>query len=313
MSGGESSAFVGHDAAEREIADAIASGRFHHAWLISGPRGVGKATLAMRPARVALGAKQIGPRPLDTAPDDAAVKQMAARAHPDFFLLERGLNERGKLRREITAEEARGIGAFFAMGSPSGGLRVALIDAVDDLNRHAANAILKTLEEPPPRTLLLLVCHAPGAILPTIRSRCRRLTLRPLTDAQMERLGDFDAPTRALAAGRPGRALALKGEPGLAQAIAEALDRLGKGGGAALLSLAHGGGDRSERLSLVLDALEDWLHAAAVRGDPHAAAYAALFSELEDLRAQADGLDLDAGHALARAALLFDRAAALPT
>ncbi|MBI1187246.1 MAG: DNA polymerase III subunit delta' [Alphaproteobacteria bacterium] len=312
MTAAETFTFVGHDAAERELAGAIDSGRFHHAWLINGPRGVGKATLAFRAARAALGARRIGPRPLDAAPDDIVARQIAAQAHPDFFLLQRGLNERGKLRREITAEDARSVGAFFTMGSASGGLRVAIIDSVDDLNRHAANAILKTLEEPPPRTLLLLVCHAPGAILPTIRSRCRRLTLRPLHDAEMAQLGDFDAPTRTLAAGRPGRALTLEAEPGFASAVVDALGRLEKNGGAALLALA-GGGDRAERLSFVLDALEDWLHAAAVRGDPRANAYAALYSELEALRAQADGLDLDPGHALARAALLFDRAAAAPT
>lgn len=309
----ETFVFVGHEAAEAEIAEAVASGRFHHAWLISGPRGVGKATLAFRAARVALGAEAIGPRPLDVASDDNVAKLIAAQAHPDFFLLARGLNERGKLRREITAEEARGIGAFFALGSASGGLRVAIIDAVDDLNRHAANAILKTLEEPPPRTLLLLVCHAPGAILATIRSRCRRLNLRPLAVGEMAKVGAFDAATLALAAGRPGRALALQAEAGLARAILEALDALPKRGGAALMALASSGGDRNERLTLVIDALEDWLHAAAVRGDARAAAYAALYGELEELRAQAEGLDLDPGHALARAALLFDRAAAAPT
>jgi len=305
----ETFSLVGHEAAEAEIADALSGARLHHAWLICGPRGVGKATLAFRAARAALGAKRVGPRPLDVSPDDQIAKRISALSHPDFFLLQRGLNERGKLRRDITAEDARGIGGFFTLGSADGGMRVAIIDAVDDLNRHAANAILKTLEEPPPRTLLLLVCHAPGAILPTIRSRCRRLVLRTLSEAEMSKVVDADAATLRLAAGRPGRALALQAEGGLAKAIVDALGRLDKDGGAALLQLAGGGGDRAERLAIVLDALEEWLHAAAVSGDERAPAFAALYGELEELRGQADGLDLDPAHGLARAALLFDRAA----
>ncbi len=95
-------------------------------------------------------------------------------------MLRRGFNDRGKPRREIAVDDARELGAFFSLAPSEGGMRVAIIDAVDDLNRNAANAILKTLEEPPARSVLLLVCHAPGAALATIRSRCRRLALRPL-------------------------------------------------------------------------------------------------------------------------------------
>lgn len=308
LSPAETYAFAGHEEAEAELAGALDSGRMHHAWMISGPRGVGKATLAFRAARVALSARRTGPRPLDVAPDDQAAKRIAAGSHPDFFFLERGMNERGKLRREITAEEARALSGFFTLGSTAGGKRVAIIDAVDDLNRHAANAILKTLEEPPANTLLLLVCHGPGGVLPTIRSRCRRLALRPLDDAEMRSAIEADEAALKLAAGRPGRAAALKAEA-LADDLMRALGRIEKHGSQALmpLAVAHGG-DRALRLELVLDALEDWLHAAAVRGDARAAAWADAYSELEALRGEADGLDLDPSHALARAALILDRA-----
>ncbi len=135
-----------------------------------------------------------------------------ALSHPDLFVLRRGLNERGKPRREIAVDDARDLGHFFSLAPSEGGMRVAIVDAVDDLNRNAANAILKTLEEPPARSILLLVCHAPGAILPTIRSRCRRMALRPLSDDDVRKASDADTGIVSLAKGRPGRAIALKAQ-----------------------------------------------------------------------------------------------------
>ena len=182
----ENLAFVGHEAAEAELAEALTGARLHHAWLITGPKGIGKATLAYRFARRLLGAGHSGPRPFDVEPNDPIVRKIAAKSHPDLRVLRRALNERGdRYKRDISADDARAIGAFFSMKSASGGWRVAIVDAVDDLNRHAANALLKTLEEPPARAMLLLVCHSPGAALATIRSRCRRLALRPLSDEQV--------------------------------------------------------------------------------------------------------------------------------
>ncbi|MGE0829898.1 MAG: DNA polymerase III subunit delta' [Hyphomonadaceae bacterium] len=304
--------FVGHEAAEGELAAALGGARLHHAWLICGPRGVGKATLAFRAARVALGAKRVGPRPLDVAPDDPIARQIAAGSHPDFFLVERGLNERGKRRRDISAEEARALPGFFSLASASGGMRVAIVDAVDDLNRFSANALLKILEEPPPRTLLMLVCHAPGAALATIRSRCRRLDLRALSEPEMGQVIEADAEIVRLAAGRPGRAAAFLAQGDLAGALSEALARLERQGGRSLLPIAMTrGGDAEERLALVLDAVEDWVRRAAARVDApssRAAAWAEAYSDLETLRGEADGLDMDPTHALARAALIVDRA-----
>jgi DNA polymerase-3 subunit delta' len=305
-------AMVGHEAAESELAEALASGCMHHAWLITGPEGVGKTTLAFRVARAALKARITGPRLLDVSASDPVARRIAAGSHADFFLLERTLNERGKKRRDIPAEAARGLATFFTLQSAEAGMRVAIIDAVDDLNRFGANALLKILEEPPPHALIMLLCHAPGAAPATLRSRCRRLALRPLSNAEVAQIVDADEATLRLAAGRPGRAFAMKRDTGLAHAIAAALERLERQDGRGLAELAFmAGGDREERLKLVLDACEDWLRRAATKPDiplGRAGALASAYARLEILRAEAFDLDLDPTHALARAAGIVSRA-----
>ena len=169
----------GHEAAETAFEAARARGRLHHAWLLTGPEGVGKATFAYRAARRLLGAP---PAPaygvLGTDPEAAVCRQMLARSHPDLLVLER-IGEDGKPRKTIPVDEARRLSEFFSKSPASAPHRVAIIDAADDLNVNAANAVLKTLEEPPPRGVLLLISHSPGKLLPTIRSRCRRLAFAP--------------------------------------------------------------------------------------------------------------------------------------
>lgn len=215
---------TGHDAAEEAFEATRARGRLHHAWLLTGPEGAGKATFAYRAARRLLGA------PADPAygvlgasPDHPVSRQIIARAHPDLFVLER-VGEDGKVRKVIPVDEARGLSEFFSKSPASAPHRVAIIDAVDDLNTNAANAILKTLEEPPPSGVLLMVSHAPGRLLPTIRSRCRRLAFRPLA---LEAAAAFvrdredvseEAALRLakMAGGAPGRAWALAGANAIA-------------------------------------------------------------------------------------------------
>lgn len=308
----ETFGLVGHDAQEHALADALRSGRMHHAWLIAGAKSLGKATLAYRFARVALGARPVGPRPFDVDPQDPIVRRVAALSHPDLFVLRRGLNERGRPRREIAVDDARQLGHFFSLAPSEGGMRVAIIDAVDDLNVNSANAILKTLEEPPARSVLLLVCHAPGAILPTIRSRCRRLALRPLSDAQVaEALGEQDEALIALAKGRPGRAIALKAQ-GL-NAGAARLDRVqaaltrGEAGPVLYGLYDQLSGEPFERLAGVMELAQEWTRVAGAGegGEPWAEAWSAL----ETLRGEAEGLDMDPRHALARAVGVLDRAA----
>lgn len=192
---------MGHEAAEREVLDAWASGRMHHAWLLSGQRGIGKATLAYRIARFVLAqgnidsgqgggapglfgdmlSAPIPPASLDLPEDHPVVRRIIAGGHGDLRVVKREIGEKTKkLQTVINVESVRGIGAFLSMTSAEGGWRIVLIDGAEDMNVSAANAVLKVLEEPPRRALLLLVTHNPSRLLPTIRSRCRRLPLRPL-------------------------------------------------------------------------------------------------------------------------------------
>jgi DNA polymerase III subunit delta' len=310
----ETFSFVGHDTEEQALLDALHGGRMHHAWLLAGAKGLGKATLAYRFARIALGAKRTGPRPLDVDPEDQIARRVAAQSHPDLFILRRGLNDRGKPRREIAVDDARELGQFFSLAPSEGGMRVAIIDAVDDLNNNSANAILKTLEEPPARSVLLLVCHAPGAILPTIRSRCRRLALRPVSDDLVRLAVGKTTPDELihLAKGRPGRAIALKaqGLDAASGAVARGERALKQGDAASVLNALYEqmSGEPFERLASVLELAEEWTRAAGVEqgGEPWAEAW----SQLETLRTEAEGLDMDPRHALARAVGVLDRAAA---
>jgi DNA polymerase-3 subunit delta' len=218
---------IGHEEAEKTMLAAQQSGRLHHAWLLTGPRGIGKATLAWRFARFLLCGQQQGglfgdaPESLEVSQDAPGRALVDARSHPDLFHLRRTLNpDTGRMRAEIAVDDVRGLGAFMHMTPAMGKWRVAIVDAADEMNRNSANAVLKVLEEPPPNAVLLIVAHAPGRLLPTIRSRCRRLALQPLQDETVVRLlGDYAPDTEPaekaalarLAEGSIGRALELAG------------------------------------------------------------------------------------------------------
>jgi len=218
---------LGHEAAEQRLFEAWRSGRLPHAWLLTGPRGVGKATLAYRFARFVLAGGKESPTasPLYLAPETPIFQRTAVGSHGDLLVIESD-NEEGRKRklREISVKESRRIGPFLSMTAAEGGWRVVVIDSADEMNRAAGNAILKLLEEPPSKTLLLLVSHNPGRVLPTIRSRCRHLALRPLNEETMGRLlqsqqPDLEPDTRNalinLAEGSIGNALRLIAEGGL--------------------------------------------------------------------------------------------------
>jgi DNA polymerase III subunit delta' len=217
---------VGHATAEKTMLAAHQSGRLHHAWLLAGPRGIGKATLAWRFARFLLaGQAQAGlfgaADSLDVPADTPGRSLVDARSHPDLFHLRRTLNpDTGRMRAEIAVDDVRELGAFMHMTPAMGQWRVAIVDAADEMNRNSANAVLKVLEEPPPNAVLLIVAHAPGRLLPTIRSRCRRLALQPLPDEMVMRLlGDYAPDVKEeeravlarLSEGSIGRALELAG------------------------------------------------------------------------------------------------------
>lgn len=179
----------GQEDAEARILEAHASDRLHHAWLIAGPRGVGKATLAWRIARFLLADDGSGPAgSLDVAPDHPVAARVEALSDPGLFLVRPTRNpDTGTERRDITVDVARSLRDFLHLSASDGRRRAIIIDACDQMTVQAANALLKLLEEPPPRTTFLLVAHAPARLLPTIRSRCRRLDCRPLSGEDLTR------------------------------------------------------------------------------------------------------------------------------
>ena len=223
---------VGHDGAAKAMAEAARSGRLHHAWLIAGPAGVGKATLAYRFARWMLAGQPpdaAGEVPLRVAEDDPVFRRVAAGAHADLFTLAPSTGDKGK-KEVLRAEDARAAVRFMAHTAAEGGWRAVVVEDLERAERGVVpNILLKTLEEPPPRTVLLVASAQPDRLLPTIRSRCRRLDLLPLAEPAMDRLlaswlpetGTADRAALArIAEGCPGRALALAEGEGLAMQAA---------------------------------------------------------------------------------------------
>jgi len=216
---------VGHAVAEAVLLDALRSGRMHHAWLIAGPSGIGKATLAFRFARRLLAGMPGPGETLTLDPAHPVFRRVAAGSHADLLTVERAYDEKRKrTRTQIAVDDIRKINGFMGLTPAEGGWRVVVVDGAEDMNQNAANALLKVLEEPPPRAVLLLACDAPGRLLPTVRSRCRRLRLSPLETSDMDRLLASYLPQMAaeergrlaaLGEGSPGRALALAEEEGL--------------------------------------------------------------------------------------------------
>lgn len=325
---------LGHAAAESALLGAHASGKLHHAWLLTGPRGVGKATLAYRFARFLLGRPAGGggffaEDNLDIDPQAPAAQLIAARSHPDLLVIERSLDRDGKrLKAQISAEDARAAGEFFALTPAMGGHRICIVDAADDLNPTAANALLKILEEPPKSALFLLVSHSPGRLLPTIRSRAIALGLSPL-DARsvaevVERLAPGAGPEEArrvaeLSGGSPGRALDLLGSGG-ARLFLEARPLFGSPRSAsrkALLDIA-GAMQRREAADdyqVFAGLMMDWLAAtgreAAVAGAAgEAAEWARVSQEIGHSIRQANVLNLDRRQLLIDAFELMEQARA---
>ena len=320
-------ALDGMEAADQAVIDALARGRMHHAWLLNGPEGVGKASFAYRMARRLLGA---APDPalgsLGSRRDDPVSRQVSAQAHPDLVVLERAV-ENGKVKKNIAVDDARALPGFFANSPASAPYRVAIVDAADDLNSSSANALLKILEEPPQRGVLLLVSHSPGRLLPTIRSRCRTLSI-PAMDlgvlaAQLEqRLGLGEREAQRLAAmsrGALGRALRLAQTGALAadDAARGLLTGLPKLDEAALLSLADSfrGGDGAARFALVFERLADQIHEMAAADSLAGRAagldrWSQVWTDINRLAADTEALNLDRTDALWSAVAQLRAAAA---
>ncbi len=182
-------AFFGHREGEEALIEGLRSGRLHHAWLIGGPQGIGKATLAYRLARAVLAPRRANdpsPARLDVAPDTSVARQISALSHPNLSVLRRApATDKKAASTTIPVDAVRKALNMFGSTAADGGYRVCIVDSAEDLTISSANALLKVIEEPPPRSLFLIVSHAPQRVLPTIRSRCRRLLLRPLAEGEV--------------------------------------------------------------------------------------------------------------------------------
>jgi len=272
----ETRALFGQDAAERHFLEAWAADRMHHAWLLRGFRGVGKATFAYRVARALIARPVEGsglfdgepeiPATLDPAEKCPVARRIAAQSEPRLFVIRREANDQGRLQTQIAVDRVRAMRSFLQLSSADGGWRAVIVDPADDMNPSAANALLKYLEEPPANTVFLLVAHAPAGLLPTIRSRCRTLDLAPLGSEDLAKAlaatgADVDpAEWTALAelsGGSVGSALRLVAGDGLeryrgivaAMGGGRAIDR------PAMLALADavGGRDAAERYRMVIE------------------------------------------------------------
>jgi DNA polymerase III subunit delta' len=230
----ETPALYGQEAAQSVFAEALAGGRMHHAWLLAGAAGIGKATLAYQVARAALAhadERDLFGQGLAIEPGSRTDRQIRAQSHPALFVIRRPYDLKTKrFSQIIPVDEIRRLKGFLALSAGEEGRRVVIVDSADDLNLNAANALLKSLEEPPGRTVFLLITSAPGRLLATIRSRCRVIAMPSLTDGDLKRAASQALTAAAkpfpadedwsgllpLAGGSVGRALTLLGGGGLA-------------------------------------------------------------------------------------------------
>jgi len=347
----ENPSLLGHEAAEAALLKAYRSGRLPHAWLLTGLRGIGKATLAYRFARF-LFAEGSGegsglfaalPPSLAVAPSHPTFRLVASGNHPDLLVVERGFDPRRKrLRSEIVAAEARTVANFLHLTPSTGAWRVVIVDGADAMNRHAANGLLKILEEPPKQAVLLLVSDNPGRLLPTIRSRCRTLALKPLappiiTEALQRLRPDLSASDATmltgLAEGSIGRALALAAAGGIAlyRSLFSLLERLPELEGEALNGfserITRSGGEES--FALLGELLPGWLARLVSLGAGQGEAvmpeeervmrrlasgrgldqWAEVWEKLTHLFAQADSINLDRKQVVLNAFFALEAAA----
>lgn len=309
----EQFAFFGHSEGENAFLEGLRQGRLHHAWLIGGPQGIGKATLAYRVARAVLDPVRSHDRSintLDCAPDSRVARQVAVLSHPNLAVLRRApATDKKAASTTIPVEAVRKTLNMFGSTAADGGYRVCIVDSAEDLTASSANALLKVVEEPPPRSIFLIVSHAPQRVLPTIRSRCRRLLLRPLAEADVTAaitsLGapwtdvpqDLLAQARRLGEGSVRRTLELldADKVALVAQIHAVLDNLPRADPKPILALSEALARRDADASyeLALETVERWvsmrLHQAENVG---AARLAPLVEVCEKIGRQAREIDI---------------------
>jgi DNA polymerase-3 subunit delta' len=301
---------IAHQAAKREWLAAAASDKLHHGWLLHGPRGVGKARLALQFAASLLGGGASGE--LATSADSPVGRLIVAGSHPDLRIIRRPVDDKGKQKSEIPVESVRELSGFFALRPAMGGWRVAIVDAVDELNRFGANALLKTLEEPPARAVLFLVSHGEQVLPPTVRSRCRVLRCGPLNEhdtlAVLTAAGltaQRAEEVAQLAPGRPGRATQLEGADAAAasEAVSVALRNLASGDARSLHAALSQSAKSDAAMAAAMESLRTSLQKRAAREtDPVAAGdWAAAALDIMRLDAEAQALNQDRAQTVAAA------------
>jgi DNA polymerase-3 subunit delta' len=307
---------IGQARAEHALAEGHRAGRLHHAWLIGGPEGIGKATLAYRFARflLATASERMGDEtdPLRVDPAGRTARQLQAGSHPNLMVMERLASGEKAAPKTIPVEAVRRALSFFGSTAADGGHRICIVDAVEDLNQQGANALLKTIEEPPARSTVLIVSHAPQRVLATVRSRCRKLMLDPLAPADIQRIvtslgPDFATMDRAMlerasiaAEGSVRHALALLEPKRLAlldetRSLLAALPSIETG---RVLALADRLADKQgEDFALALDAVSGWasneIGRRAHLGVARLAPLAEVCEKIEDAARSLDAYNLD--------------------
>jgi len=282
----ETNVLYGHSHAEEALFDAFMSGRMHHAWLLTGPKGIGKATLAYRMAKFVLTyssaekARAMGAGNLCVAEDMPAARQILAQGHPDLLVIRRPVDEKTKKAKSvIPVDQVRKTSGFFGKSAGAGGWRVCIVDSADEMNANSANALLKVLEEPPAKSLFLLVSHQPGRLLPTIRSRCRQLPMPALSSSAMDRVlgangadlgADDIAAIDVLAEGSAGRALTIASGDGLElyRSMVGLICQLPRPDIAAMHALADKAARRGaeQTFEVLIDLMRDWVARAVRQG-----------------------------------------------
>ena len=304
---------LGHEDQKGHLKLALDRKQLHHGWLFTGPRGIGKTRLALQFASAVLN----GSSDLDLSQDNTISNLIASGGHPDVRVVQRPFDEKGKRKTEIPVESARSIGRFFSLKPALGGWRIVIVDSVDELNAFGSNALLKTLEEPPKNALLILISHGEVPVLPTIKSRCRRLSFKTLSESDALTVLTSDgtgldeaAEINQMSPGRPGQALSFNDPQARAAGRAAFSSVKGKGVSPKTLSTVMNAASKSEMaLSAAFRTWIDLAEKSARSSDQaiEAGIWADLRSDLVNLYRETIGLNQDKSQAAANAVLLFQK------